>query len=243
MATTSQIEANRRNALKSTGPRTPEGQAVSRLNALKTGIDARSQIIPGESPEDLETLALDYHHRFRPEAPEQSFLVDSLIQSEWLLRRYHKVEAQLWTYELAALLTPNKKCSLGQAFNRGFDTFTRVQRRIDSAERNYHRALDKLQRFQSAPASAPAPVPVPADPAPQPEPEPAPAPQSEPVALRRSMPAAAPAAAQPAAAPPVAAKLASFHHIPGPPHTAPSAPCSPALVFPRQRDAAFPGNR
>jgi hypothetical protein len=34
MATTSQIEANRRNSLKSTGPRTPEGQAVSRLNAL-----------------------------------------------------------------------------------------------------------------------------------------------------------------------------------------------------------------
>jgi len=118
MATTSQIEANRRNALKSTGPRTPEGQAVSRLNALKTGIDARSQVIPGESPEDLETLALDYHHRFHPDAPEQSFLVDSLIQSEWLLRRYRKVEAQLWTYEMAALLTPNK--DLGEGLNTAF---------------------------------------------------------------------------------------------------------------------------
>jgi hypothetical protein len=198
MATTSQIEANRRNALKSTGPRTPEGQAVSRLNALKTGIDARSQVIPGESPEDLETLALDYHHRFHPEAPERSFLVDTLIQSEWLLRRYRKVEAQLWTYEMAALLTPNKKCSLGQAFNRGCDTFTRLQRRIDSAERNYHRALDKLQRFQSTPVTAPTPVPVPSDapaePAPQPEPETAPAPQPESATA--------------------ATDLASFHQIP-----------------------------
>jgi hypothetical protein len=207
MATTSQIEANRRNALKSTGPRTPEGQAVSRLNALKTGIDARSQVIPGESPEDLETLALDYHRRFHPDAPEQSFLVDSLIQSEWLLRRYHKVEAQLWTYELASLLTPNKKCPLGLAFNRGCDTFTRLQRRIDSAERNYHRALDKLQRFQSAPVTAPTPVPVPseapAEPVPQPEPLPAPA----------------------AAAPPAAAELASFHHIPAcPADPAPTRP-------------------
>jgi len=212
MATISQIEANRRNALKSTGPRTPEGQAVSRLNALKTGIDARSQVIPGESPEDLETLALDYHHRFRPAAPEQSFLVDSLIQSEWLLRRYRKVEAQLWTYEMAALLTPNRKCSLGQAFNRGCDTFTRLQRRIDSAERNYHRALDKLQRFQSSPVSTPAPVPseAPTRAAPQPELEPAPVPSSDP----------APAA-------PPTAKLASFHHVPGPSDTAPHAPCFP----------------
>ena len=214
MATISQIEANRRNALKSTGPRTPEGQAVSRLNALKTGIDARSQVIPGESPEDLETLALDYHHRFHPAAPEQSFLVDTLIQSEWLLRRYRKVEAQLWTYELAALLTPNKKCSLGQAFNRGCDTFTRLQRRIDSAERNYHRALDKLQRFQSAPVPAgpvPAPAEAPAEPASQPEVEPAPAPQVE----------------SATAALAGAAKLASFHQVPGPSYTAPYAPCSP----------------
>lgn len=32
-----QIEANRRNSQLSTGPRTPEGKAISRFNALKTG--------------------------------------------------------------------------------------------------------------------------------------------------------------------------------------------------------------
>ena len=36
MATTLQIEANRRNAQNSTGPRTDQGKAVSRFNALKT---------------------------------------------------------------------------------------------------------------------------------------------------------------------------------------------------------------
>ena len=40
MATQTQIEANRRNALHSTGPRSAEGKAASSMNAFKTGIDA-----------------------------------------------------------------------------------------------------------------------------------------------------------------------------------------------------------
>jgi hypothetical protein len=55
MPTILQIEANRRNAQNSTGPRTDQGKAVSRFNALKTGIDARSHVIPGEDPNVLET--------------------------------------------------------------------------------------------------------------------------------------------------------------------------------------------
>ena len=38
-----QLEANRKNALKSTGPRTPEGKAAISRNALKHGIFARDK--------------------------------------------------------------------------------------------------------------------------------------------------------------------------------------------------------
>jgi len=35
MTSEEQVQANRQNALKSTGPRTPEGKEAIRLNALK----------------------------------------------------------------------------------------------------------------------------------------------------------------------------------------------------------------
>ena len=37
MTSEKKAEANRRNALKSTGPKTPEGKAAVRLNALRHG--------------------------------------------------------------------------------------------------------------------------------------------------------------------------------------------------------------
>src|SRR5215471_9538201 len=90
MATPAQILANRQNALKSTGPRTEEGKAVSRFNALKTGIHAKSMVIPGEDAAELEKLAAGYHSRFQPADPVERFLVDSMVNAEWQLRRFRK---------------------------------------------------------------------------------------------------------------------------------------------------------
>jgi hypothetical protein len=48
MATIKQIRANRRNAQKATGPKTPEGKERTRFNALVQGLRAESAVIPGE---------------------------------------------------------------------------------------------------------------------------------------------------------------------------------------------------
>ena len=96
MATLKQIEANRRNSQLSTGPTSQAGKAVCRMNALKTGIDAQSQIITGEDPEALERLTTQYYDRYQPQGPEEIALIDDAVSSDWLLRRLRKTEAQIW---------------------------------------------------------------------------------------------------------------------------------------------------
>jgi hypothetical protein len=167
MATIKQIEANRLNAKKSTGPRSLEGKAVTRMNAVKTGIDARSHLIRGEDPAALEALVLDYHERWNPTTPEQRALVDTLVDNEWLLRRLRKTEAQIWELEFRFKEKFNElkqDTPLAQVFLGDQKTFDRLQRRIDSAERNYHRALKQLERIDAQPpATAPHPDPPAAD--------------------------------------------------------------------------------
>src|ERR1700719_970353 len=107
MATIKQIEANRLNSQKSTGPRSVEGKARSSQNALKSGIDAESLIILGEDRAALKTLTEEYVERFHPTTPEQRHYVDTLIRDDWQLRRLAKVDAQIWEHELTFPLKHN----------------------------------------------------------------------------------------------------------------------------------------
>jgi hypothetical protein len=84
MSTLKQIQANRQNAQKSTGPRSVEGKAASRFNALESGTDAKSQVLPDEDPDQLEALLTEYRERFSTAAPERRLFVDTLVNSEWL---------------------------------------------------------------------------------------------------------------------------------------------------------------
>src|SRR5256885_4767166 len=96
MATQAQIEANRRNSRKSTGPVTESGKAASSLNAVKTGIYAESLLIDGESADTLDDLAREYQATCRPAGPREQAAVNTLIHSDWLLRRMRRVESLLW---------------------------------------------------------------------------------------------------------------------------------------------------
>ena len=149
MATQKQIDANRANAAKSTGPRSAEGKSASSMNALKSGIDAQSQIVRGEKVENLELLKNEYHARFRPVTPEQRMLVDTLIDSEWLLRRFRVVEAQLWEYESRSPINPQHDIPLGQAVHRNDQIFVRLQRRINTVLETYQYALKELRKLQA----------------------------------------------------------------------------------------------
>jgi hypothetical protein len=85
--------ANRRNALKSTGPRTPEGKARSSLNALKHGLTAKNVVLPGEDAEAFEERRQEWHEHFRPQGPAQAVTVERAVQATWKLDRCSRAEA------------------------------------------------------------------------------------------------------------------------------------------------------
>jgi capsule polysaccharide export protein KpsE/RkpR len=149
MATLRQIEANRLNAQKSTGPRTPQGKAVSSQNALKSGLDAESQFVTGEDRIEFAQLQNEYIARFQPLTPEERFQVDTLLRSEWILRRLFRAEAQLWEYH-AIRADRSEGVPLGEALVAGNEVFRRLQRRITLAERSYKDAFAELERLQRA---------------------------------------------------------------------------------------------
>lgn len=79
-----QIQANRRNALNSTGPTTPEGKQISRLNALTHGIRAKDVIIPGlEHPAELDAILRDLCEDWEPEGHTETHLVEEIGLAEW----------------------------------------------------------------------------------------------------------------------------------------------------------------
>ena len=57
MTSDKKAEANRRNSLKSTGPRRLEGKAAVRLNALKHDLLSEEVLLPGEDEAALRELA------------------------------------------------------------------------------------------------------------------------------------------------------------------------------------------
>lgn len=171
MPTKKQIQANRLNAQKSTGPRSAEGKAVCSQNALKSGIHAESQIIRGEDPADLDALIRQYFQDFQPQSASERALMDILIDSEWTLRRLRKAESQLWNQQFSEMddwqrtwnnRHPDEPLTgeflQGRACNRAHEVFARLERRRESLQRVYHRTLQQLRQIQSSrPPASPQP--------------------------------------------------------------------------------------
>src|ERR1044072_2819165 len=95
MATPAQITANRLNALKSTGPRSAQGKASSRFNALKHSASAQSLVIPGEDESGLAELTASWYDHFHPVGPEEALLVEKIVAADWTQRRMHRLESEV----------------------------------------------------------------------------------------------------------------------------------------------------
>src|SRR6266478_9189315 len=120
MATEKQFEANRQNAQKSTGPRTPEGRAAVRLNGVKDGLTAETIVLKGESEADFTSLLDSLETEHDPATPTEEALVVQLAMATWRLRRLYHAEAGFWAFKMKDTVDSRKEPKLNDAERMGY---------------------------------------------------------------------------------------------------------------------------
>ena len=161
MTSPKKTQANRRNALKNTGPKTPEGKASVRHNAVKHGLLAQEILLPEEDEEALRDLNERLRAELRPEGEMEDLLVEQIVAAQWRLRRMRRVEAGVFDWESSSARSeadefrslPEGTSMLGLSFIRDANTanaFSKLSPYETTIERSLYKALHELQRLQAA---------------------------------------------------------------------------------------------
>jgi hypothetical protein len=128
-----QIEANRRNALKSTGPRTDAGKQVTRRNALRHGLTAETVIGALEDAEDYKAFEAAITADYDAQSAVERELVLRLASVLWRLRRATTMETGLFGIQAEHLRNYRQTRQLLQ---RSQDVVHAVFERADVDNRN-----------------------------------------------------------------------------------------------------------
>jgi len=173
MATLKQIEANRRNAKKSTGPKTIEGKAVVSLNALRHGLRARRVVMPDEDETDFHQLCDDLEAEWQPRTRTERCYIEQMAIAQWKLQRLEGAEVQILAEELSSFTDVPLLDRLWRAQCRLERSFARAQHELEYIQKSrpmVEQAIVPAAVFQAAPPDEPSTPPSPSNilpPAPQ----------------------------------------------------------------------------
>ena len=157
MATEAQIQANRLNAEKSTGPRTPEGKEKASQNSLKHGLFAREGVIRGEDWEEYEMHREALLGQLGPASPLEVILATRVVDLSWRLQRagqnQNEAFGALYDRYRAGAEEPQEPAERGRLLGRMIledfeneavlERLQRYERRIESS---FYRTLNELRR-------------------------------------------------------------------------------------------------
>jgi len=123
-----------------TGPTTPAGKQISAMNSLKHGLTARQTVLPGENREEFDSLVASLRDHYQPDGPLELEVCDEVSATLWRLQRAR-------AHEALALQTSGDQLFAGDTpAARGFD---RLLRYLGSIERQFNRAVVRLQQLQA----------------------------------------------------------------------------------------------
>ncbi len=147
MATEAQIEANRANAQKSTGPRTPEGKAAVARNAVKHGLRARAAVLHGEDWEEYACFREEMLEELVPDGVQEMELATRIVDLTWRLRRAGRYQDALFEALYDKYAAEEAEAAAGSdsgASARG----DRVLGRMLLADFSGERVLERAQQYE-----------------------------------------------------------------------------------------------
>jgi hypothetical protein len=161
MASPAQMAANRRNAQRSTGPRTEEGKKAVRLNAVKHGMTAEVIVLAHESAADYHEIRATLIEDYAPATSKELMLVDQIAAGYWRTIRARRFETALFDEQIVAKkryhrkdLEPNPgqddrvaAAVLQEIEPKELDNYFRYDGTIS---RDYYRAINTLEKMQAA---------------------------------------------------------------------------------------------
>ena len=156
MATTAQTNANRENAKKSTGPRTPQGKTISSRNSLVHGMTSGKFLPPDADPQEFFQLLDQFRARFQPDEIEDA-LVERLVAAEFKMRSVRYLDAGLFHYQAETNPMPEEFNKAGRsnplawafhADSAGYNSFNKLMRYEGFLQREFARALRELYLVQ-----------------------------------------------------------------------------------------------
>jgi hypothetical protein len=153
MTSTRKAESNRRNARKSTGPRTVDGKARTRWNATQHGLLSARTLLPTEAADTFKDFGSKLHADLAPVGDLEELLVDRVVSTSWRLRRAIKVEAAVYERRSAPRSRDTAEPELALVVLLAADNgkiLTNLARYEAAIERSLYRALHELQRLQAA---------------------------------------------------------------------------------------------
>jgi hypothetical protein len=180
MASEAQVNANRSNAQKSTGPRTAEGKAVVAQNAVKHGLAARLEVIRGEDQAEFDRHRQGMLDELAPVGTREITLAERVVGLSWRLQRAGRLQNEVFDALLGDRSSPLARSLLPEGatgaqeeseaepeltrgrvvledFSNGrvLDRLLLYERRI---ERSFYSAMRELRDVQRVRGTAPTPA-------------------------------------------------------------------------------------
>ena len=157
MPSPKQLEANRNNALKSTGPKTEAGKKRSSINALRHGLTGHVVALPGEDQEARENFIAKIAATLNTEGDHELALAATYGAAMWNIQRAMAIQDNLFTLGLMEEVAENlnidhpeihNAVSNAKTFRQDSDAFSRIAlytQRLVNQSKSLLKQLEEIQ--------------------------------------------------------------------------------------------------